>query len=455
MTGITENIRRYQVLITPLVDIGTYGDELDITSEIDISDEIKDRGIGRISREIDNGDYDIGVFTYGDITLTAFNLGGRFNPPGDPASIFLHSRDKAKVKINYLDILGNITISFHGLINEEATRQNILENEIKFKVLSIDSIMRKIKINSGQVGDGELASVAVNRLLGQVEVISVLNYLRDNVNLDTDIVIDNGGWFSNKSLKEGLDALMVATNSVLFTDGLDLIVGPRRESSTVHTFYGAGDLQGRENIEAIRNLNSGLHRTFNSIVIGDLEVSDDLNINFFGLRQKKISLDFITNIQSRNKIATRLLEYFKVPKTEMEITVSTESSLKVKMLDSIVIHAPRELVPAEGERYLTPLASFKIGVTKLPRIVRDFDIDPLALFKVIGIKENAESYTRTLKIKQRGSSISDGYFFGINNTLEFFQIGISRLEENPEYVNPNENARLCTARIGIMKLKQE
>jgi putative ubiquitin-RnfH superfamily antitoxin RatB of RatAB toxin-antitoxin module len=67
-------VRQYQVLITPLVSRDQYGTELDVTKDIDLSDYIKEGGIGTIKQDIDNGDYDVGVFTYGSITMRAFNL---------------------------------------------------------------------------------------------------------------------------------------------------------------------------------------------------------------------------------------------------------------------------------------------------------------------------------------------------------------------------------------------
>ena len=129
-------ILQYQVLITPLVDMDVYGDVIDVTKDIDLSDFIKSGGIGTIKRDVDNGDYDIGVFTYGSITLKALNIDGQFNDENDWRSIFKYSRDKAKVVVNFLDNQGNAPISFKGIINEDGTRQDFLKDEVKFKVLS-------------------------------------------------------------------------------------------------------------------------------------------------------------------------------------------------------------------------------------------------------------------------------------------------------------------------------
>ena len=44
---------QYQVLITPLIAKNTYVDEIDVTEDIDISEFVSEKGIGKIKNKID------------------------------------------------------------------------------------------------------------------------------------------------------------------------------------------------------------------------------------------------------------------------------------------------------------------------------------------------------------------------------------------------------------------
>ena len=158
-------IRSYTILMTPLESKGVYGTVVDVTKDLDITDFVKSNGLNTIKREVDNGDYDFGVFTYGNINLKMINIDGKFNDEMDFRSIFNHSRDKAKVEIKFNEPDSTTSISFKGIIDENATRQNFLKDEVKFKVLSLDSVIRRTKISGGVVATGTTFSQAIKNII--------------------------------------------------------------------------------------------------------------------------------------------------------------------------------------------------------------------------------------------------------------------------------------------------
>jgi len=428
----------YQVLITPLVDKDTYGSTVDVTKDIDISDQIKDGGIGKIKREVDNGDYDIGVFTYGNITLKASNIDGRFNNENDYRSIFKYSRDKAKVEIKFYDSNSSATISFKGIINEEGTKQDFLKDEVKFKVLSLDSVLRKTKIAAGVVSNGTTFSDAIKSIINVPSITSVLNYSASYVNVGLDLAIDDGSYFDNKTVKDGLDALMVASNSVMVVDSSDyMVVRDRTENSgSVFQFYGHGDLFGRENIIAIKAYNTGFHRMFNSVVVNDYESSNTGLIDVYNLRQKKTNVDFITDSTKSRTIADTILGEFKAPKVELELVTTTEIAKGLSLFDLVSIDYPYEVKPY-GDHKLPLYGSAVYGTAVYPYIRGNIKIRANEAFKVIGVSEDPKKFLTTVKLRQRGTTLSDGTLSAVSTYYGSAIYGTDVYVADPSRVDPS------------------
>lgn len=430
-------IRQYQVLITPLVDKDKYGSTIDVTLDIDLSDYIKEGGVGTIKKDVDNGDYDIGVFTYDSITLTALNIDGRFNDENDWRSIFKYSRDKAKVVVNFLDNLGNTQSSFNGIINEEGTYQDFLKYEVKFKVLSRDSVIRKTKVSGGRVTSGMSFSTAIKNIINVPDITSVLDYDEALINVGLDLTIDVGSWFDDKTSKTALDALMVASSSVMVIENNKMVVRTREENSgDVFNFYGHGDLFGRENILNIKNFNTGMQRMFNSIVVNDREVSDNTLVQTYGARQKRIDLGFLTDSTTLEIVGTSILNEFKVPKIELEIETTTDVAKSLSLFDLVSIDYPYRVKPANNE-VLPTYGVSKYGSAVYPIIQGNMKIRPVVAFKVVGFQEKPKNFKTIVKLRQRGNTISDGLFSSIATYYGTSIYGENIYQEDITRINPD------------------
>ena len=330
MVGIYP-FRNYRVLFTPLVGVNTYGSVVDVTQDIDLTDFIK--SFGKIKKEIDNGDYDIGIFTFSDITLDVINYDRRFNGPEDPQSIFKFTRDRCKVEIVFFDEDGNDSTRFKGLINDDATRVDFTRNTIRFRILSLDSIFRQVEVPQGSIVEGDLFSTAIKKILNVPEVTTTLTYDAANVNVGLDLQIDDGDVFSSTSARNSLEDLLLASNSIMFVDNNDTIfVKARRESVNVFELFGHGDILGRENVLQIKDYNNGLHRAFSSALVNTNGLStSDAWVAQYGFRQKTASFAFITTESKETLIADKIVEEFKVPKTELEIEVTTKSVENIEL----------------------------------------------------------------------------------------------------------------------------
>lgn len=414
---ITPDFYRYEVLFTPLVYHGEYGETIDVTKDVNMVDYIKN--VDKIKQDIDNGDYDIGIFTFGNITLKCVNFNGKFNDATDYRSIFPFKRDLCKVKISFFDADNTESIKFEGLINDDASRTNesgtdedFSKNEVRFKVLSKDSIFRQTNVQAGSIADGVTSKTALDIILNQPEITNILNYNASNVNLDYNAVIDDGEYFSNLTVKEALDEILLVCNSILIIDSSDnIIIKSRVENTTTWYLYGAGDEYGRENILSFKNYNTGVQRAFSSIKFEDNVAQDDAYIELYGFSQKEINVDFITNTSTRQDIIDNILLDWKAPKQEIEVTVPASEVAGIQMLDKVSVNFPNRVISPKGASRTTMYeVGDKYGEVKYNRQYGSIEINPDIKFKVIAITERPSKMQTTLKLRQAGTTLSDGYF---------------------------------------------
>lgn len=400
----------YRILITPLVAEDVYGTTQDITLNINATDFVK--SFGSVKQEIDNGDYDIGIFTFGNLTLNAINHSRKFNDEDDALSIFPYGRDRAKVEITYCDTSNNEITRFKGLINEDATRLDIKTDSVRLKVLSLDSIFRQVSVPAGAIVVGDLFSTAIKKILNIPAITGTLNFSASNINVDLDLTIDAAEGFSNAVVKTSLDSLLRASNSILYIDNDEnVIVAPRTENPTTHELFGNGDLFGRESILTIKNFNSGVHRVFNSVKVGNTEVATDSAwVSEDGFRQKSYSFEFITTASKELLIAERISNNFRVPKKETEIEVKTEEVKNARILDLVKIDYNYKITPDPRDSKLPLLGHDALGTFNLPQTSGSFRILPNIKWKIIGITENAKNFTTVLKLRQAGTEANDGVF---------------------------------------------
>ena len=431
MVGVYSH-ENYRVLFTPLVGINVYGATIDVTQDVDLTDWIK--SVGSIKREVDNGNYDIGIFTFGDITLSAINHTRKFNAPDDSQSIFKFRRDRCKVEILFFDADGNSSTRFKGLINDDATRIDVEKELIKFRVLSLDSIFRQVDVPAGSVVIGDLFSTVIKKVLNVPDITTTLTYSASNINVDLDLAIDVGEVFSNITAKEALDVLLLASNSVLYVDNSDVIhVKPRTESANVFLLFGGGDMYGRDNIIKISNVNNGLQRSFSSIKVNDnTTATNAAYVTEYGFKQKTLSLDFITTVSKEQQIADRILLEFHVPKDEIEVDVLSNDVKNIDLFDLVKIDYDYRASKHPADDLISMYGQADFDESYYAITSGSFKIRPKEKWKVTSIKEEPKNMVTRLRLRRAGKETHDGYFTG-----EELQVA-SELD----FSNPNNSQNL-------------
>lgn len=442
----------YQVLITPLVAKNTYGYTVDVSKDIDINDYVLSNGLNTIKREIDNGDFDIGVYVFNSINLTCLNINGVFSDQSDYRTLFKYGRDKAKVDIYFYDGSTNTpTVTFQGIIDDRATKIDFKKNQVKMTVLSKDSILNRTKVSGGTVTSGIMISQAIKSILNVNEVTAVLNYDPANINVLNDYLVDVGSYFDNKTIKEALDELLSVSNSILYiNDSNDIIVKSRdHRAANAFELFGDGDQFGRENIIDIKNYNTGMHRSFNTVKVGTQSASDLGMIDAFGDNVLELDFEFITNANTQAEIAADILDYWKVPKIELEVKVKTKLVKHLRFFDLVSLNVPYRTVPAKGTK-LPTYGSAKYGEGKYPAVFGNIKIRPNVAFKIVGIYEDPVTYLTTLKLRQTGKDINDGYFATIGSFYGTAIYGENLYQIDAERVDPNTKSAYGAAKYGTV-----
>lgn len=396
----------YKIFCTPKYDATHYG------SEIDISDWVDQMNVGQIVRSIDSTDYDIGVYTYSDIQLICSNEDGYLSDNKDSRSIFQYSRDLAKIRIEF-DQDSNAPTRFIGLIVDEASRTDVENESVNLRVLGLDAVVRKSQIPQNTITNGMTAKNALLAILNTSDITAVLNVSTPNINPSNNISIDDGSKFDNKAKDEAINEILLATNSVMLIDSSNNVIVQSRADNPVNILYlyGKGNAQGRENIIGVKNYNVGIQRVFNSIVINDAtEVHDSTSIAIYGLRQKKVTLDWLTNSTNQSSVGNALLAQFKYPKIELEVTVPTEIAYGYNLLDRVSIDYPLFVHPTGPFLPVCGITVCNDPASPLPTIRGAVIIDPSIAFKIIEMTEDVKNFTTTLKIRQIGVSLTDGTF---------------------------------------------
>ena len=402
----------YKVYFTTLIRKNVYGITQDVDFDVDVSDYIKIHGIGKIKQDVDNGDFDIGIFTYSNITLDIVNNNGKFNIPQDPRSMFFYSRDLTKVRIEFFDNEGNNYTSFKGVINDDATKQNYTKKTVKFQILSYDSILKRVIVSAGSIPNGDTFKTAMTKILNRVEVLSLLNFDVSNLNLGLNLTVDDGSYFDNKTSRNAMNDLLLVSNSVLIIDNSDnILVKERTENiNTPWELYNDGDLQGRENITVLKDFNTGMQRMFNSIKVNNVVSNEDDYIETFNLNQKEYNFDFITNTDTATEIANTILKEFKAPKVELSVEVSSKDFNSITLLDIVRYNHKSVLKPADGQSKLSFYDQAFYNVDHYNVEIRELHLSVQIKYKVISINKKPKDGKTILKIRQTGNNISDGYF---------------------------------------------
>lgn len=402
---------KVHVYINPFDDNGNYTGFQEITRDV--------TSIGTIKQQLDQSEYDLGIFRNADVSIKMENSSGRYSDVAENVNtIFRDKRSNSKVKITWEPgnnplfagffeageaiVSEEITI-FEGLLNDDATKTDIEVQDADFKILGYDSILKELLVPFASLGTETFDSL-ITKMLNQSKFTDLVTI--GSIDVGQDVTLDTIASLENKTVRNVLRSALFVSNSILFIKDNIVTVAPRDSNplpDPAFSFFGEGSTLGIENFIDIKGFRSGLNRTFNHWTWKDtLLVAQDLSsIDKFGIREKDISNDLIINGTSRQSLLDSNRDKFGNPRRQFRITsFLTPSVLIPFMNDRLSIDAPAIGVEEAGQK--TAVYGLREGYDVDYYATNIFSIQLFAAerWKIISRELNLKNDTITFGVKE-------------------------------------------------------
>ena len=401
---------QWRIYLKPFDSFGVY------TSWVDVSSYVKWSSLGSIAVNLDNTDYDIGVYRNSNVKLVFDNTKGLFSDVSSPKSIFQYKRADTLCKITYRrnpttilgttragfgSFLGDEIEVFTGLLNDDSLAMSLKTQEVDFNVLGREFVFLRTIVPFGTVTNGENLSLTLYKILNQSAITTLFSVQQENITVGLDQTNDSLASIQNKTVQEGLNKLLLATNSVLVIENDTLYIKPRTATvDTKFNFFGQASRIGPENVVAIDKIKNGVAKVYNYFVWAGttLAVSDNNSSVLYGARKQELDFEFLTNTTKRQNVMNAILAEFKTPKQEFDLlTKLTPETLAIKLLDRVTIDYPTVYLKTQDP---LPVCGIAVcGSAKLPSAQWSFTLEQDEPYKIMGRSVSAQSGEITFKMR--------------------------------------------------------
>ena len=400
------------VYINPLDENGAYEGFQEVTKDVDLN------AIGKITRKLDNNNYNVGLFSFSNTSLRLRNDHGFYSEPGQPRSIFKSKRTDSLVKILWsegepaicgsaicgISVLGPELEIYKGFINDDSLASDIDDQKVKFAVLGMESLFDRVETPFAALSSGVAASTTIFNILNVSGITDLLTVSALNISLGNDQTTDTIADLENTTVKEALDILLEASNAILYIESDVVYIVPRDPTATTPvTFYGQASNIGIENIVDISKIKSGRAKMFNFWTWSDTTLSskEATSITNNGVRKKEVDFTLFTNTVKRQAILDDLRDEFGPSKREMDLSVSlTREALTPIILDRINMDYPTIYTATDPEIGAPIYGVALYGTAKYPRSQWSLNLTTAENFKIIGININIKRETITYNLRE-------------------------------------------------------
>ena len=394
---------------------------------VEVTTDLLKSALGTIDQQLDVSDYDVGVFQTSSFSIELINTSGAYSDVGGGQSIFLFKRADSLFKItwdpaefDYIagfaqadDVVGNEFILFQGVLNDDSTVMQIRDQSISFDVLGYEALLDRSVIDSTWAGSLPATHKASDLLKRALAIAAagtnapVLTIDNTQIVPGNDVTWDDITVFTNKTVKEAVDVILTAANSVLYMNGTTPVVSGRSGALTASnpTFCGPASTLGPENILDIQDISSGLNRVFNFVTWTDSNNPPTVNLSSengtsvakYGARKKNVTVDGITTTATQQSVIDAIRTEFGTPEMELTLyTPMTPDTVALTLLSRVLIDYPLVTVdpnPAEYERAV-------YGVDSYPSVLSNFTIDTTTPFKILAISYDPGNDQIAFKLRE-------------------------------------------------------
>ena len=403
---------RTQTLIYPIDQNGRHS-----LPQIDVSNDLLyNTAISPIRRSVDSSDFVVGVFSFDHCKIKLKNTRRKYSntsylramPFGsDGARVEIFTIRDATSGINPSPSI--VTKIFTGTINDEATKESLLKEEIVFTVLSLDSILKRRPFLPEAVRQGITLEEALGALLSTPPIPEFIKLPPGNIDLDLKgLRISSRAPFQGKNSYDVVTNLLVASNSVMFVDENRIVhIAPRTPSILDRgaIFRGPYSSQGKNPaILSILDYNQGLHRMINRVnytdTTGDRSSYEDRDyIDAYGIKEKTVDWSFLS-IRDARDAAFNLVNKYRYPKSEITIKVKLDDARELNVLSIVGLDVPPLYSPT-GKR-VPEWGKTKWGEGKWPNVSGGGNIDIGQGWLVYEKIDDMASFETTLKLRTVG-----------------------------------------------------
>lgn len=404
----------FRVFIMPFDENGVYTEFQEVTKYIEKN------GVGNLETSIDSSDYLIGVFRVSRLSLKLNNRSGIFSDVGSPESMFQYTRADSRIKITYqpwetkpiagfakCGVVGSATfweesVVFEGLLSDDDLKAQLKGDTIEFSVFGKESVFSRAIVPFGTIHNGQALSTIIYSCLNQPDITALLEIDPANITVGLDQNIDSIASLQHKTVKEGMDKMLLATNSVLYVLNDKVYITPRTPTPDVRrVFYGQASSLGPENIQDLKDIKTGLSRTFNFFAwkSGPAVTQSDSAVKHRARKAGEIDLEFILDNTKRTNILNNLLSEFAWPKRELSIVSPlTQEHLGINLLDRVTIDYPTVYIEADNPLPISGTVAWDEAV--LPDAQWSFSFDEGTPFKVISKRVNVNDLTVEFRLRE-------------------------------------------------------
>lgn len=408
------NILGWKVYIKPFADDGVYQSDW-----IDVTEDVDQETLGILSRQLDDTEYDIGVYRNSSIQLTMRNDHGRYSDINVQQSIFKFKRSNSLVRFTYQKdedgpicgdmVSGDAYLSeevdiFIGLLSDESLSLDLDALKTPFQVLGLETILETALVPLTDIANGDLFSSILYACLNQSVITEVLTVDPLNINLGVDLAVDDLSTFdANSTVDDVVKEILKISNSVFFVNESTIYIAPRSPSVDLKaTFYGQASDLAPENIVTIQKIKTGLARTFNSLSWNDspVLVQDPFSIEKLGVRTREFNSSLITDHTKQTTVLDSVLAEFGNPAQELDLVVPiTFDNLALSLLDRVTMDYPIVYKSVFGADI--PICGHSVcGSAVLPKGLWAFSTNTETEFKILSTKMNMKSGNITFHLRE-------------------------------------------------------
>lgn len=405
-----------RIYLTPFNDFGEFSDEIEVTADVDVG------SIGKVRKQLDNSDYDIGILKFGSISLKLQNSTGKYSDVYNLQSIFRFRRGGSKVRVTWapalpaicgLAVCGQTILAeevdlFNGILNDDTSTMSLSDQIILFQALSFDSIFDNIVVPFDLLDDTDLMSDILFKTLDQDAFTSYVGLDAGRINLAVDFIPDDLTNFQDQTGTEAIKAILSAANSVIyFEDGFLNVEGREPSEDVKMHFYGQASSIGSENILAITDFRNGQNRIMNFVRLSSnsedapvISVQDKNSIDKWGVRSKDVSIEFATDEAKVKQSLHGILGEFKFPRREFLVDASMDAgTLALKLLDQVDFDYPP--IAEKSGKFFPVVGVTKIGDPDypLPYTTWDFKLYQEEKFKIMGFELDLKKEIISLSVR--------------------------------------------------------